>query len=258
MRHEDRAMPWKIQLKFPVWLQDYNRDFAFVVIAGAILLMLYMRADVLIGAVGLKATYFFLGIAIFWGMGLVILALLVVWKNLSIAVAVGVGTVVSLLSILVNIKVILVGWIIGIVVYSLPTLFPLVIAGFSILMWLGTRFQPSLFSRGLLQMAVVGLLVFTAMFCLGIGVLPRNAEFDFRGNLNLRGHHYFLAQYDGWLGDPDTLVLYECNSIGILCNEVYKSTPGGWNRAFVGLVTDEQDGTVTITVDLQDLYTHKP
>ncbi len=240
------------------WIHGYHQNATLLTICGASLLMVYMRLDLIIGAVGLRVTYPSLGIVTFWGMLLLILFFLTIWNGIPTEVSILTALAIVGLAIILQVYVILLGWMIGIVVWSIPPVISIIILGMVVFIWSWGKLRPHVFSKRLIQFFTTLFLLFTAAFCIGVAFLPQNAEFDFRGNLDFRGHHYFLGLSQGWLGDPDIPILYECNVLGIMCHEVYRASEGYYWDKQVSLVPNDQTRMLLINVDGVTKGTYKP
>jgi hypothetical protein len=222
-----------------------------------LLVMLFYSADRVLGAVGLRAFYTPVGmgfgmLCLFW------LVLVIRHQKMSskskltyaltvlclIGGAVLVGTLTHLIYLLV-----VVGWFTGIVTGALfipAYAIAIVIAGIlvtQIILTLGNR--QSLIRKGI----SLALLLYMAGFSIGFASLPPYAESTIDEKRVQDNHQYFLYIWYGWLGDPDTLELYECNAFGIFCGVVYEAPTGHYTPSTASIEFDPNTNKMGVRID---------
>jgi hypothetical protein len=251
-------------------LRDYyNPNICFALIFGAFVVMLFFRADDLFGAVGLRAFYTIGSIASVFVAAILILVMLSAWRKLD-AIATAIFIVLLVLAVFIFNEMlfglILVGWFTGIVIMLIPAVFPALGAVVTLSLWIfSTGFRSLRFSPAVLKIFKIAVLIMTPLYLLGVGAYPKNAEFDFVGSESFAGHHYYLDLHHGWLGDPDWLILWQCNSLAFDCETVFQSPYHSPPEQFrnlrekdIQLIPDVIAVTISILVDGEVVYTHQP
>jgi hypothetical protein len=248
----------------PIAKTGMRRLYAFIIILCA-LAMMFFSADIALGAIGLKSTYT-IGGNIMAGVGvlLFILTLKSNWsQGLGMWFLIG-AAIFLLITLLISQGAILifVGWIVAIPISILSYYLPL---------------QPIMFWGGMLFIVLIviclwwkkldapvlrtiaRLMLFCAAFYLmGIAWQPANAEFRFRGQLTHAGNVYWLYVKTGWLGDPDTLILYECNSLGFGCTPAFVAPQDYYQSEELVLQVDAPDSSVAIYMNGSLLHRLEP
>jgi hypothetical protein len=76
----------------------------------------------------------------------------------------------------------------------------------------------------MLRAMSIGSLIFASLYMLT--VFAHSSQFQWLGNLEVGGYRYHLSKHDTHSSDEPipSLILYECNSLNMLCNPVYQAS----------------------------------
>lgn len=239
-----------------------SRIYLFI-IAISTAIALFYQVDTLIGAVGVRTFYGILGLVLAPIFLLLALGLLTWYKAIPIWLSVSLGTLLLFGIAMLNAALVVVGWEIGLLFLYIPPQIVFLGLGVTFALWVGMTKRFSMANLTLLRTSLIVTILFMAAYVLGLGSMPKNSEFDRRGNVSFKDKHYFLDVYWGWLGDPDWLILYECNQYGLFCNEVYRTSYDCWEcpdfrKARVELIPEIGKNNLIISVDGSPFYTYQP
>ncbi|WP_162909459.1 hypothetical protein [Aggregatilinea lenta] len=225
------------------------------VLVVALLIVLFFRADELIGTVWLRQYYYWTSLL----LTLMMPGIALIWwlRRLNSDIAWGLFCVAAFIGVVLNtnllIPFVLVGWMCGIVMACLRA--DLILVGLIVLyplIALWRKHQGR--SDYALNPLVLTILVITWVVVLGIGFTPHNAEAEFPGALKAGQHRYYLHLYWGWLGDPDTLILYECNRFGLGCSAAYEAPTDTYRDKNPTLSLDEERDHLIVRIEDRTLY----
>ncbi len=231
----------------------YDSVFSLLLIASAMGSVLLVQADTLIGAVGLRFFYTGLGIVMPICFLFASLSLLAWYKDIPIWLAFGLGLVLCGGIVILNL---LLAWIVASVVAIIPVGFILLGLGMVWVVWVWANFRFTPTKRKIMRIVSAALALFTAFYIFGIAFLPGHSELNFRGSKAFNNRYYYLIIYWGWLGDPDNLILYECNQFALNCAKVY-TTSGEYRATNVELVPEPDNNNLLVRVDGNTLYTYR-
>lgn len=251
-------MEYGISRKAP---SNYSEKTSFFIIFSILLILLFFDADELFGAVDLRAFYSIGSVVVSVILILGLLALIAHWRIIPNTIAIAFGVLILLGCLTLNAGIVLVGWVAYAIVRD-TGLFPcsiLFAIAFTIAIaaWLWGKFTGYTFNPGFVQFMLMAILLIAPIYLLGIGFSPQNSEFDSADSVNLNNHHYYLYRYWGWLGDPDTLELYECNQFALACKSVYRAPAAYYQDKNVVLIPDVTTNSLAIQVDNTTIYTYE-
>src|SRR5262245_10667524 len=245
MNRKISSVPWGYQ----------SQSIAVLVFLASLLVMLFFRSDVLLGAVGLRAVYDALGVPLSLLLILISLGLLVLWSKISSLV----GILIWVVLVAALAEFVTLGWVLALAsvffVITTQDLLAVVIPVafvFCFLFWLLVQARRYLLPGCVVKIVVMAVLLVAATLSLGGGAFSRldvpalvTNEYQ---SLQFNDHFYFLSAYfssDGeWL--QEWLQLYECNSLGLFCTKVYSGQRGASSYKKLALVPDEATNGVTI------------
>ena len=223
-----------------------------------LLTLIFFRADVLFGAVGLRAIYSIGGLILAPGFLLTTFTLMILWNifppilTLVLIIAFIIGVVI------LPIGILFLGWFLAfaLVPHIPPVIFP-VCLGAAIIVWLilsqyGHQFK----SQSLARFITLCLLIFAAAYMLGTVFSPENAQFNALSSTYFEGNQYYLHLFLGTIEDPNQLILYECNQLAFACQVIYRAPYGEYQVEPVSLVPDSINHTLTIQLNAEILYIH--
>lgn len=228
----------------------------FLIIFSCLLTIIFFRADYLLGAVGLQKLY---GIGSFIAAVLLITGAILIgplWRDVRVIEFVGivavVGIIAFVLSQIPSFQVIwaVIGWIPAIALLIPPGIFV-----FTAVVILAVGLSKY---RDYLQVnwiVIAFFTLFTVLYLAGAGTFYSQIEFEFLDSAHFDGEQYFLHAHWGWLGDPSSLVLYKCNSLGFLCSRILSTTEIPFRERSVSLLSNPNNHTLKIEVDGEIVYT---
>jgi hypothetical protein len=223
-----------------------------------LLTLVFFRADVLFGAVGLRPIYSIGGLILAAGFPLTALTLMTLWQILPPILTLILVIVFLVAPVIVPIAILFLGWFLAfaLVARISPVIF-LVCLGAAIIVWLilsqyGHQFK----SQSLVRFITLCLLIFAAAYMLGTAFSPENAQFNALSSAYFEGHQYYLYLFWGTIEDPNQLILYECNQLAFACQVIYRAPYGYYQVEPVSLVPDSINLTLTIQLNAEILYIH--
>ena len=241
------------------WL-GYNQAVCLLIIGVACLVMLFFRADELLGAARLKAVYKDGGFLTAYVALVGIPMMFALWGNISWGAAIGFCVLITLGGLFVGSYLILLGWILLLGLPVLPTIF---LVGILVITSLSIFVLPIMCQElpvTLVKSVTLIALFWTAMSLISAASDPSNSESTYYGSISLEEHRYFLYLRWGWLGEPDWFELYECNAIGIGCLQIapYDNVNGLYLDGDIALVADPAQHEVRILFNGDVVFTHRP
>jgi hypothetical protein len=234
-----------------------NDRFLYVFISfGLVLAVLFFSADDVLGAVGLRAWYYPVGmVAATASLFLIPFALF--YRRFSRQDR---NTYLALMVLLMIVafglrqSLILVGWFTGIAtgVYWIPAstvaiVFTILLVIQFILSYQGTKVE-----KPIARWLIIAAWLYSVGYFFGFAALPAYAEAEISDRMTYDDHLYFLYIRFGWLGDPDYLALYECNQFGLVCKVTYQAPTGHYYDRQLAIEIDSQTQTVGVKID--DLF----
>jgi hypothetical protein len=232
-----------------------------VLLAISLAAILFISLDDIFGAVGLKPIYYWFGFIV---GGAFLLAWLVLFIQYRIAPAwiltpgclIAVVLCACLTLSVGNPFFILVfgGWVALTVSFCIPM--PLVAAVLALMIWFTFMHVRDGTHKPGYGLTTFALPLFMAVYIIGLGARLDRSEFHAHASLSASSRHYFLYEYWGWLGDDDTLVLYECNPFAFNCNPVYELADEFAGQKIALRQSSDQKG-VEIWIDGVHHHTHE-
>lgn len=201
----------------------YNQNHALLYMIFAFGLVTFFKLDEFIGMAGLRPLVFFGGIASIYLIVSVNFFLFRQWKVMNEVLIILFWLTFNALMIfaVVTTLILLVGWMMIVVWMAIPAwLFPLILSVL-ILMKITLEKKSIALPRPIIIVAIVFTTGLCSTYLLGNSAL--DAEFNRLESVNTDNAHYFLDVEWGWLGDPDMLILYDCNSFALACEKIYQS-----------------------------------
>jgi hypothetical protein len=218
---------------------------------------------VLLGAVGLRAVYSAASIPVSMVIVLVGVGLLVLWKKMSPLVGILAGIVIMV----ALIEFATIGWALALaaVIFVISTrdvltvVIPVAVV-FIFLFWVVVQLRRYLLPGRVVKIVVMAALLLAAAFSLGVGALssldtPSFSSNDYR-SLQFNDHFYFLSMHSS--SDGEWLQLYECNSLGLACREVYSPQRSSYGGRNIALVPDPATNGVAIQMNGETIFTYQP
>ncbi len=215
-----------------------SQNVALLVILVCLLIALFFLADRLFGAVGLNRVYTDLSYIVSPLMILGGLALLALWRSVPSLTSIVVGILFLVVLLALHDFLFVPGWLFALAVKeALRTIVPVAIA-FTVLSWLLVHVKCYLLPSSPLRKTTIVVLLLSATFSLGVGatsaqVTPALTYNRYRA-LQYNNHFYFLSIHSS--SDGETLHLYECNSLGMFCKDVYSPQRGYYSGETIALV----------------------
>ncbi len=239
-----------------------NQNAIFFLISVVIGIMILFRLDVIIGAIRLQEVYPVLSRVMFMTLFIMLLILMMKWLKIKTAIGVLLILCVLYVGLIDDVPLRIAEWII----VSFLLMFPpspiwLFISLFTvIIVWFITnRFNFKIPTAIITLMAVVTL--FTGSFYV-LSTGGRYAKDDdfFIEELSHDDKHYYLSKYCCYEPIGYALKLYECNSIAVFCEEVFRDYSTYWRdvNVDVRLIHNTQTNHLNIIVDGEILYQHPP
>lgn len=228
----------------------------FLIIFSCLLTIIFFRADYLLGAVGLQELY---GIGSFIAAVLLITGAILIgplWRGVRVIEFLGIVAAVGLIAFVISqipaFQVIwaVIGWLPAIALLIPPVIF--VFFSFLILGVGLSKYRDYLKVSGIV---IAFFIFFTILYLAGAGTFFSQGEFSNLDSTHFDGNQYFLHAYWGWLGDPSSLVLYKCNSLGFLCSRILSTTEIPFRERSVRLLSNPNNHTLKIEVDGGIVYT---
>lgn len=219
--------------------------------------VLFYQADYLIGAIGLRVSYFISGLILAFFFLVTAISLFALYKVIPTWLAIGLNCFLLVGLAAMNVRWLFLGWFAAVLIALIPPVLIVVIFCAALATWIWANFRASPPNVQVMRYIAVSCSTLMAIYVLGVGSLPEHAEFDSHGSVSLNNRHYFLHLYWGWLGDPDTLILYECNQFGLLCAEVY-STSDSYRDKQIELVPEVDANTLVIRIKGTPHYVYRP
>lgn len=235
------------------YLNTVHRFVNPIIVLGLLTTVIIFGLETLVGAVGLRAIYRGLGTAVGL-MSLVLIPFAIRYERMTsveqrryLIITVIIGLIAATP---ISIPLVVVGWFTGVGTGALFIPVEIMIAVFTgvlTLIILFTLHEHKLVARVLTVIA----LLYSAGYFIGMGAKIAYSEAEIPRRLVHNGKQYFLYLHWGWLGDPDTLLLYECNAIGTNCELTYRAPSGYYRERDLSLVVDQQTDAVEVSVDGQ-------
>ncbi len=230
--------------------------FVYAIIAFCLLIAVFIFAlDPLVNAVGLRAIYRPFGMAV-GVVSFVLIPFAIRYERMRPVVRLTYLVVTLFVGILaatpLSLFLILVGWFTSLATGAIFIPANIIMIGFGAVMV--TIIVLSLFypkTKSTLKFIMVLLLLYSSGYFIGIAATPAYAEAEMPDQLVYNEHQYFLYLHWGWLGDPDTLLLYECNSWGIYCDVIYRAPTGYYREHDLFISVDTETQVVGASIDGQ-------
>lgn len=230
--------------------------FIYAIIAfGLVLAVLIFALDPLVNAVGLRTIYHPFGSAV-GVISLVLIPFVILYERIIVK-----GRLIYLIVLIVigiiaatplRYLLIIVGWFTGLITGAMFISASIIMVVFGVVFVI--IFLLSIWytkTKSMIQAIIILLLIYSGGYFIGIAATPAYAEAEMSDRLVYNNHQYFLYLHWGWLGDPDTLLLYECNAIGINCELTYRAPSGYYRERDLSLVVNQQTNAVEVSVDGQ-------
>jgi hypothetical protein len=233
----------------------YRQNRELGIICALWILLIFFRLDELVGAVGLRH-YYLLGS---WVIALILLVSIFVfdtlWNDKPLFSIVLPLFIIFGCMVVVGIFVFGIVYFLGVVLArQIPSGFIVVGLLVSLVMWWDNRFRAKDFNPALVKWALVLLTAFTIIFTLGVGFRSGG---KLVGAEHFEGHQYYLIAYGGTLGDSDTVILYECNSSGLMCQNIHPFSIRDYNDTYINFTPLPERHLLLILVGTE-LYRHAP
>jgi len=221
-----------------------------VLIIGSLLTIVFLFSNRLFGIIGLEAIYANYAVIIF----LVLFGILLGFLTYRLSIPIGLSILVFLFFVLISPYIMDIGYFILIPVYcAFGTALLCVPIVFALL--LSQKFRERCFQSTI----ITTLMLFAILICVfGIGNLHSRATYQFAKSMFWNNHIYHITIWIGWLGDPHTLSLYECNSLGLNCQVVYTAPSSYYAHEPIQLVSDTGPNNLSVIIDDKVLYTYQP
>lgn len=224
-----------------------------IIALGLLATVVIFSLDPLIGAVGLRAIYRGLGLSI-GVMSLVLIPFAIRYERMTSIEQIRYLIITAIIGIVaatpISYPLVFVGWFTGVGTGALFIPIEAIIAVFAVVLVVVTLF--TLNERKLVtRVLTILLLLYSAGYFIGMGAKIAYSEAEMPSRLVYNNHQYFLYLHWGWLGDPDALMLYECNAIGIHCELTYRAPSGYYRERDLSLVVDQQTNAVDVSIDGQ-------
>jgi hypothetical protein len=208
-----------------------NHRFLYVFISfGLVIVILFFSADSVLGAVGLRAWYNPIGVVIATA-SLFLVPFVILYRRFSHTnrhIYLIIMVIFLILAIGLRMPLIIVGWFTGIFTGALFIPSSIIAIPFTVLFVIQVvlYYLRTESSKKIAHLLIVAVLVYSVGYFFGVAALPSYAESAIRDRETYNDQQYFLYLSFGWLGDPDYLALYECNSIGLFCRLTYQAPRG--------------------------------
>jgi hypothetical protein len=226
--------------------------FIYVLMAVALfIVVLLFSLDPLLGAVGLRAIYRPLGVTV-GIMSLVLIPFAIRYERMTSNERLTYLIITAIIGIVaatpISVPLSIVGWFTGLITgaFFIPVVIVAVVFGVVLVVVTLSSLRET---KSTAKVLTVLLLLYSAGYFIGIGAKPIYAESEMPDRLIYNNHQYFLYLGWGWLGDPDTLLLYECNTIGLYCEVIYKAPTGNYRDKAVSIAIDETAQTVSVHIN---------
>ncbi|MBC7871438.1 MAG: hypothetical protein H7Y09_11420 [Chitinophagaceae bacterium] len=249
------------------WL-GYNQTVCLLIIGASCLVMLFFRADELLGAAGLGVVYKNIGFL----AGCIFLLVIPIWSavagTVTREIAGGLGLFIIFGGIIIAPYRALLAIILISIYLLMRTFFLIALIGslyivFWIIIWLW--FKNKNLREEMIKFITVATLLLTSIVAITAGFSPQSLRSDYYGTVSLKDHRYFLyvhvRQNDS--ASEDWLELYECNSIGLACRVVNSSlivSPSfrKIEDEDIVMVADRSQNEVRVLFNDEVIFTHRP
>ncbi|MBC7871437.1 MAG: hypothetical protein H7Y09_11415 [Chitinophagaceae bacterium] len=252
------------------WL-GYNQTVCLLIIGASCLVMLFFRADELLGAAGLGVVYKNIGFL----AGCAILLVIPIWFAaagiVTRVIAGGLGLFIIFGGIVIApyhtlLAIILISIYLLMSTFFLITLIGSLYIVFWIIIWLW--FKNKNLREEMIKFITVMTLLIASTVAITAGFSTNNWVSDYYGTVSLKDQRYFLylrtLEHDSMT--EDWLQLYECNSIGLGCRVVNSSliiSPSYRSyKKFEGedivMVAGPSQNEVRILFNDEVVFTHRP
>jgi hypothetical protein len=110
------------------------------------------------------------------------------------------------------------------------------------------------------RLTLCGILLFTAIYSFSVAGAEQSVDVSFPTVGRLNDHTYLIYLRKRWVSsEPDTLILYKCNSVMLFCQNVYEKhdsfyTFDGLKK--IELFSDASSNTMSVRIDNETIYTH--
>ncbi|MBZ0285167.1 MAG: hypothetical protein K8L97_30820 [Anaerolineae bacterium] len=241
--------------------QSHNSGFfdtiLHVLIAlGLVSLTLFFAADSWFGAIGLRAFYFYGGIAV----GVVcylLIPFVIVYENMASRTRLYYGLFsLSILLILIISPLMLVfliaGWFFGFIFGSLWLPIGVVLAaiGIVLVIQIALIFSKHPRTEAVKKGFTIVTLIFMSGYIIGCAAFPQVAQGKIIDRFTYGDHQYFLyIKFGGGDIPDDYLALYECNSAGLFCEVTYEAPSGYYRESQLAIVYDAGQDVVGAEID---------
>lgn len=253
----------------------YNQNIGFLLIIITFCILIFFTADKSIGAVGLRTLYGQSGIITAITLLVILLFLQGFWGNISFRKsAIAIFVVIITTIIVWNTRISNVAelefssWIfltsvscityvfslyfLHKIYYVFPIAF-LIFIGF----WLKIRYMNYRVGRLDMVRLVNVVTVYAISFLFTSSYLIIVNQSQIWGEAHIANNHYYLYVELGNWDESDTVILYECNEIGLFCKNVFQDYPYGlrWDKP----ILEETDNSIQVRFEPNNtVYIHEP
>jgi hypothetical protein len=225
----------------------------FLIIFGSLLTIILFDGAGL-GMIGITQDMALFGSGIIVFFSLLLITLLTWWGKMNLQVAMILSVIVVFGMLALREGFIVIGWATGLMTFWIPPQGFLLALPLATIFFVIAKVIKLLANQYLWRSAAILVLFLTivALFTMSAFYV----ESDVHATLYHDDHQYAIRIFYGWLGDPDALMLSECNIFGFQCERVWHSEAGSYSDKTIRLESDSTNNTVNVIVSGSTLYEH--
>lgn len=239
-----------------------TRRFILLTSVGLLGIITFLNAGNLLGSIYLRLANTYVGIAVATVLSYASLMVLF-WNRMTRESRIGWGTVglvtvlcVTTISPLLNI----ISWLVALFLDSLTVEAQAIILVVSIICWAIVSLSVFRAFERRIRLTLMGVLLITALYSFSQASTERVQSVTFPALTRLGDRTYVLyLRQRGNSYEPDTLILYDCNSVMLFCENVYEKHDGFYTYPGIKkleLASDFGSDTIGVRVDGRIIYTY--